>query len=219
MNARLPEGIRSLKQGHHACLFYDGQEDLLAVLVPFFQEGLKRGEHCVYMNDPLSVLNLRNALTTAGTEVTRETERGALVLMSERTHLVSGRFEPSAMIRMVEGALADSLQAGFKGLCGTGDAMWELGTGSELETFLEYEKILDSLFKDRPLAVLCLYRKRSVAPGYLGHALHMHEAALFDGNVCLENRYHNPSAKPGRLYDDPYDAEALREMCDNLKKA
>lgn len=219
MNARLPERIRSLKQGDHACLFYDGKDDLLATLVPFIQEGLARGERCVYLSDPMSILNVRDALTAAGTKVTLETERDALVLMSERTHLVNGRFEPAAMIRTVEAVLADSLQAGFKGLRGIGDAMWELGTSSDLETFLEYEKTLDGLFKNRPFTALCLYRRFSVAPGYLGHTLHMHEVAVLDGHVCLQNRYYNPSAKPGRLYDDPYDVGSLHEMCENLKKA
>jgi chemotaxis family two-component system sensor kinase Cph1 len=218
MNVQPLEKMRSLKPGHHACMLYDGQEDLLGAVVPFLQGGLARGERCVYLSDPLNVLNVRDALAAAGTKVTRETERGALILMSERTHLVNGLFEPSAMIRTIERLLTDSLAAGFTGLCGAGDAMWEQGSRPDLETFLRYEATLDGLFEGRLFTALCLYRRQSVPPGYLGRALETHGVAVFDGHVCMENRYHNPSAKPGRLLDDPFDADTFQTMCENLRK-
>jgi hypothetical protein len=44
--------------GSHVCQFYDGEEDLVKMLVPYFKQGLERNEACVWLVADLTIEEL-----------------------------------------------------------------------------------------------------------------------------------------------------------------
>ena len=49
--------------GTHFCLFYQTKEDLIDILVPYFQAGLENNEFCMWITSaPLEVEEAKSAL-------------------------------------------------------------------------------------------------------------------------------------------------------------
>jgi hypothetical protein len=93
---------------------------MLPALVATIRGNLDARMRCMYMNSPAMVAGLRSGLYAAGTDVERELARGALVLGSDSSHLVDGRFDVDAMIEMLDAAVQAALTDGYAGLFATG---------------------------------------------------------------------------------------------------
>jgi len=111
----------------HKCLIYDGHpSEQLPVVVPLLLDGLHHHWRCLYLGDPEMVRMVTAALGAKGVDTAREVGRGALILSSDRSHLVGGEFEPQVMIDGLRSLIDGALHEGFEGLCATGDMRWEL---------------------------------------------------------------------------------------------
>ena len=143
------------------------------------------------------ITKTQEALEAAGIDTKKETETGQLILFSERTHLINGRFDTDRMIKLVDQAIVDALKAGFKGLRGTGDAVWEMGDHLDMEKFILYEKKLDKFLVKKKATILCQYNLKVVGDQYLHDSLFCHNAVVEEKNVSLDNHFYNS------LYDFP----------------
>jgi hypothetical protein len=130
----------------------------------------------MYLNSPAMVAGVRSGLYAAGTDVERELARGSLVLGSDSSHLVDGRFEVDAMIDMLEAAVQTALDDGHAGLFATGEMTWEFGPEKDFSKLLEYEWSLEQLFRKHPaLSGICQYHRdllprEAVREGLVSHA-------------------------------------------------
>src|SRR5678815_1277032 len=90
------------QQGDHVCTLFSSQEEQLSAAIDYIQQGLARGERCLYVCGEQTPQAFRAALAGAGIEVDAEEARGALVLLTKETgHLAGGSFSPSRMISML----------------------------------------------------------------------------------------------------------------------
>src|SRR5690242_18792791 len=105
----------------HKCLIYDGHpSEQLPVVVPLLLDGLHHHWRCLYLGDPEMVRMVTAALGAKGVDTAREVGRGALILSSDRSHLVGGEFEPQVMIdglrSLIDGALHEGLERLLRGI-------------------------------------------------------------------------------------------------------
>jgi len=184
----------------HKCLIYDGHpSEQLPVIVPLLINGLRENRRCLYLGDPEMVRMVDSALAARGVDIARETRRGALVFSSDRGHLRNG-FDPHSMVGMLTDLIDDAVREGFQGLCATGDMMWELGTEKNFDRLLEYEALLEQVFREKPLSGICQYH-RSTVPGhavrdallahrsvYIGDVLNRDNLFYIPPELLLENR-------------------------------
>src|SRR5258706_6005436 len=85
----------SLRHGDHLCLFYEQDPaEQMPALIPFIQEGLAGGEQFIYVADDQTVDELAGRLERGGIDVAKESERGALRLLTPREWRQAGA--PSA---------------------------------------------------------------------------------------------------------------------------
>src|SRR5579862_1602331 len=111
----------STEVSRHKCLVYDGHpSEQLPVVVPLMMDGLHDNWRTLYLGSPVSVHMIESALEERGVDTTREQKRGALVLSSDRSHLVDGVFDPRAMVDSLSTAIDQAVRDGFGGLCATG---------------------------------------------------------------------------------------------------
>lgn len=150
--------------------------------VEFLKAGLLLNERCLFVADPLAVDSVKMALAAAGIDTAAERQRGALILTSEREYLVNGQFQSSNMLSFLWQATESARAAGFAGLRATGDVVWQMGPRLDYNTFLEYEKILDTL-KNNFFVGLCAYDKSVVPDEYLKRSLRHHWWVVIDGKV------------------------------------
>ena len=112
----------------HQCLIYEGSPTAhLPVLVSLIRHKLNENHRCLYLNSPPMVAGLRSFLLAAGVDVPHEIMKGSLVLSSATGHLLNGRFDVDHMLSMLNQAVDQALDAGYKGLWATGDMSWEFG--------------------------------------------------------------------------------------------
>lgn len=177
-------------QGDHVCALYATPDDQLVAAIEYIKQGLARGERCLYVVGEHTPDAFRAALARAGIDVPAEEARGALVIITKHEgHLRTGTFDPNAMIAMLEAAVQDALDAGFKGLCAAGDMTWLLDEVPGSERIAEYEAALNYFYKSKHALGLCLYR-RDMPKVILDHCLATHEVVRLDGPVLLTNPFY-----------------------------
>jgi len=205
--------------GDHACLYYDAPEEKLAVLVPFIRRGLECGERCVYLADPDAAQAIKAALGSAGVDVEHEIRRGALVITGRRDYLFENRFDEDRMLQFLDLTLADALKAGFSGLRGTSDMLWEVGTVSELCKLRKYEAALDAFFKGKKLTALCQYHRRNIPSEYLVDSLIHHRSVLFGGKLRRKNPYYQRAMNWADQRVEPAGSDLFDRMCREVSLA
>ncbi|HVE40686.1 MAG TPA: MEDS domain-containing protein [Planctomycetota bacterium] len=202
----------------HKCLVYEGHpSEQLQVVIPFLLEGRRENYRCLYLGDPQAVAAVGSALAFRGVDVAEETRRGGLVLSSERPQADSPGFDPCAMVAMLSGMIDDAVGDGYAGLCATGDMAWELGAEKNFERLLEYEVLLERLFKDKPLTGICQYRREALPRGVLREALLAHRSVYLGHELLRDNVFFvHPDVLLGGTDGVPGDVGQW--MCDQIRR-
>jgi len=210
-------GLGGVDVSRHKCLIYDGDpSEQLPVVVPLLLDGMRDNWRCLYLGSPDSVRMVESALSTRGVDIDRETSRGALVLSSDRSHLVDGRFDPASMIDELVTGIDDALRAGFGGLCATGDMRWELGDDENFDRLVEYEVRLERVFREKPLRGICQYHRDLLPARAVADALTTHRSTYIGDRLNRDNLFYVP---PELLLEPT--AEAMRAkhgewMCEQI---
>jgi signal transduction histidine kinase len=203
MSLELVRQIRRLGHGDHSCLLYDTPDEQQAAVIPFFKEGLLRGERCLYIADDRSVEQVKGFLASAGVDVAAEISRGAFSILTKReTYLKGGAFDPGAMISVLGETLEKTLAQGFIGLRGSGEMTWALGPEEGCSRVIEYEARLNDFFPGKPFLAICQYNRPRFPARTTLDVLRTHHYAVIGGAVC-PNLYFEPSAMVlGQSSDD-----------------
>jgi PAS domain S-box-containing protein len=143
--------------GTHLCQFYQTKEDLIDILVPYFAEGLRGNEFCMWVTSPpLEVEEAEAALRKAVPDLDLYLQKGQIEILSYKDwYLLGGTFDSDRVLRgWVEKEKA-ALRRGFDGLRLTGNNFWLERNGWKAFTAYE-EEVNDAIGKYRMIAV-CTY--------------------------------------------------------------
>ncbi len=145
-----PEVLAGVTRGSHVCAFYETNDDLLDLVLPFFETGLERGELCVWVvPDPVSEAKERIIASEA------VVERGLELHSARDLYLKRRRFQRDRVIRFWDKKLQQALAAHRPGTRISADAFWL--QRNDWNTFLEYEADINTMIADKPMALLCTY--------------------------------------------------------------
>lgn len=160
---------------------------------------LKENIRCLYLNAPPMIAGLRSYLAAAGVNVAHEVSRGALVLSSDQTHLIDGRFDGERMLALLEDAVDQASRDEYRGLWAAGDMTWEFGLERNFAKLREYESGLEELFAKRPaLQGVCQYHMDTLPVDVVEEALYAHRAAYINETLSRLNSYYVPAESPVR---------------------
>jgi signal transduction histidine kinase len=186
-------GLAEPGVSRHKCLIYDGQpSELLSVVVPFLVDGLTTNWRCLYLGDATTIQMVERALSGRGVNPQTASARGALILSSDRDHLATGTFNPRALIDALRAMIDDAVAQGFEGLCASGDMRWELGNDENFEQLLEYEALLEQVFREKPLRGICQYRRDLVPSAAIRDALLTHRTNYIGSELNRDNLFYIP---------------------------
>lgn len=178
---------------HHKCLIYEGHPARqLPVVVPLLVDELRKNWRCLYLGSPEVVDMAEAALQAQGVDTRSESERGALVLSSDRSHLVGGKFHPEKMIEQLITLIDGATKEGFEGLFATGDMKWELGASDNFDRLLEYEALLELVFRRKPLRGICQYHRDLVPARAVRDALVTHRSVYVNEALNRDNWFYMP---------------------------
>jgi hypothetical protein len=151
-----PTGIAVLGDvpwGTHACLFFETKQDLLDVLVPYFNAGLSAGESCVWLvSEPLTIDEARSSLS-AGNGATLD---DYIEIIDATDWYGNGReIDAPRLLNRWNERLARALSEQREGLRVSGTAASL--KSFEASGFSEYERAMNSDLQGKKMIALCTY--------------------------------------------------------------
>jgi hypothetical protein len=169
------------EHGDHACIFYQSEDSLTEVLVPFLIEGLRKRDRCFCSQKPHILRRVDNELRRAGIDVDAEVGRGGLVFRSEQeTYLRDGKFVASALIGSLSAYIEESLRQGFSGFRCAGDLTWAAEARIDSEELVTYEAEVRKRFPRKALTGMCTYEAKSFPPKVMSAIRDTHMIDIVD---------------------------------------
>ena len=192
MQGSLHRGLNRLRFGDHVCLSYDHPDEARAPLVPYFRDGLLRGERCVFVGTSNENDQLAQDLTGAGVDVRRAREQGRLLLQTPAEVYPQGAFKASDMLSMIDKLVEHAVASGFAGLRGAGE-MVPTPPPNLWQELRDYEAHLNERCAALPFIGLCRYNHATCPPEILRDGLRTHPIALIRGQLCDNPFYETPA--------------------------
>jgi signal transduction histidine kinase/CheY-like chemotaxis protein len=154
-----PTGIPAVGEvpfGTHFCQFYRTREDLVETLVPYFLEGLRNNELCVWVtSEQLTAGEARDLLRQSLPDFEAFEAKGQIGIYSYLDWYLKNGGTPD---QALEGWLRHerlALENGYQGLRLTGDTAWLERSG--WDEFVAYEQAVNQTFGRFRIVGLCTY--------------------------------------------------------------
>ena len=191
------------RQGEHICVVYYTPEEQRAVAANYIADGIRRGERTYYVADSRAAIERFDvALWTNGIDVPEALRRTALVEATyEEAHLVDGHFDGERMLRLLNEGIESALNAGFVGLRTCGDMSWLLAEPPGADQVVEYEALLNQLFRSTRACGMCQYDASRLPPVLLDHGLATHSTVVIDQDHKPNRFYRSTLAASGGAAD------------------
>jgi PAS domain S-box-containing protein len=143
--------------GTHLCQFYQTKEDLIDILVPYFAEGLRGNEFCIWVTSPpLEVKEAEAALRKAVPDLNLYLQKGQIEMLSYKDwYLLGGTFNSDRVLRGWVKKEKAALRRGFDGLRLTGNTFWLERNG--WKAFTDYEEEINNAIGKYRMIAVCTY--------------------------------------------------------------
>jgi signal transduction histidine kinase len=164
--------------GSHFCVFYETDEDLIEMLVPYFNAGIENNELCFWvLSDSLTEEAAWRALSREIPETDRPLIRRSIEFMrSEDCYLKQGVFDLNRVTEDWGERLKRALATGYDGIRVSGYAGWP--QTREWPNFWKYEGSLNESILDQQMIVLCTYSLLGSSGFDILDVAHTHQCAL-----------------------------------------
>ncbi len=151
------EIVGDVPWGTHFCQFYQTDQDLLDILVPYFTEGLKNNEFCMWItSEPLGAEAARRAMAAALPDFENYLRRGQIEIVPYTDwYLKGGTFDPERVLNDWVRKLDEALAAGYEGLRLTGNTFWL--EQKDWRAFTDYEAAVDGVIGRYRMLAVCTY--------------------------------------------------------------
>lgn len=149
--------VGNIPWGTHFCHFYETEEDLLDILIPYISTGLESNEFCMWLvSAPGNVEGARNVLRRAVPEADQHlAARDIEIVPCSQWFGADGTFDLQLVSNDWQENLAQALARGYAGMRVMGNSTWL--TEDDWKDFLRFEKELDKLIAGQRITLSCTY--------------------------------------------------------------
>jgi hypothetical protein len=182
---------RSLKETRHICAFFRTPEEQNELLMPFFKEGIDRGEKVFHIVDGRRRAEHLCACSDHGIDVASAEASGQLEVRPwEDAYLKDGYFDGDRMVQILEDVLATNRDKyGLTRLMGNME--WALEALPGVNDIVEYETKLNYVIPKYPDPVICVYDLNRHSGSVVMDILRTHPMVII-GGVLQENPMYVP---------------------------
>ncbi|MBI5359619.1 MAG: sigma 54-interacting transcriptional regulator [Planctomycetes bacterium] len=151
------ENVGKVPWGTHFCQFYQNQDDLISILVPYFKAGLENNEFCMWITaEPLMAGQAEQALRKEIPGLDAYIKNGQIEILDyNQWYTVSGRFDSERVLQGWVLKEKQALQKGFAGLRLTGNTFWL--EKKDWKAFVSYEEAVNSVIGRYRMLAACTY--------------------------------------------------------------
>lgn len=184
-----------LRVADHVGVFYRGEDERNAFVVPLVSAALEADCGVVYVCDGDTPAQVAGHLVGSSADF-----EGALaseqvrIVPSDEVYLAGGRFDPARTVDFYKDAMARGSGNGYPVTCVIGEMSWSLRGCPGTERLLEYEALYAEEFDAAPAITLCLYDLERTRGEQLFDLLRLHARVVLNG---IEMQ--NPCVDPGLL--------------------
>jgi PAS domain S-box-containing protein len=190
--------IGDVPWGTHFCQFYRTPQDLLDILVPYFSEGLRNNEFCMWItSEPLEAEDARAALAAALPDLDDRARQGQIeIIPHTEWYLKGGSFDSGRVLDGWVKKLDSALAAGYEGLRLTGNTFWF--EQKDWKAFTDYEAEVDRVIGQFRMLAVCTYSLDRCGANEILDVITNHRIAL----VRREARWELVESAEGKLAND-----------------
>ncbi|MHB0935434.1 MAG: PocR ligand-binding domain-containing protein [Armatimonadota bacterium] len=172
------EVIGDVPWGTHFCQFYQHEQDLIDILVPYFKAGLEHNEFCMWItSEPLGVEQATAALARAVGDLEPYLAAGQIEILDYRDwYTLGGSFNADRVLRGWVEKLETALLRGFDGLRLTGNTFWL--EAAQWQDFTEYEATIDRVLGQYRMLAMCTYSLQRCGAAEIMDVVSNHAFAL-----------------------------------------
>ncbi len=186
--------ILGLNHGMHLCSIYKTKEEQFSVIIPYFKEGVKRKEKCIYIveeSDKKEIIQRLSDDVDINYDLCRRWGK-ILFFTKEEAYLKGGYFDPEKMINLLTEAEAECLMQGYNGMRVTGEMTWILTKLPGTEKLIEYEAKLNYFLHTSNTIAICKYHESRFSPEILLDVIRTHPKVILYGELCDNPYYIEP---------------------------
>ena len=213
---RIPS-LDTLQPHDHLCLIYESQEEWRAAIVPFFSQGLQRGEACIYLAaEARQTEEARRCLAEAGVDVVAMEHSGQLAILNgAESDMRDSVFDPDGMRALLVEKTRAARAGGAPALRVFIEMSWGLRSRPDPHQLRKYEAALCQEFLLRhPCLAVCAYDRKRFAPALLKQVLQSQPFLIRRQQV-----YRNPYFLPLEDTLDPEkDEKEVQRWLDNIER-
>ena len=172
------EVIGDVPWGTHFCQFYEISQDLIDILVPYFREGLKSNEFCMWVTaEPFQVEQAATALRTAVPDLDDRIGKGQIEILDySQWYTKSGKIRTAEVLQGWVDKLTAAQNRGYEGLRLSGDT-FGLEPGHS-ENFTRYEESINNVMGQYNMLAICTYSLRKCGASEIMDVVSNHQFAL-----------------------------------------
>ncbi|HYA33539.1 MAG TPA: MEDS domain-containing protein [Candidatus Bathyarchaeia archaeon] len=149
--------VGDIPWGTHLCQFYETKQDLVEILVPYFAEGLRGNEACMWVtSEPLEVKEAAAALAKAVPNLDGFFKNNQLLILPYTEWYLKGKtFDADRVLNGWVKKEKEARARGFRGLRLTGNTFWI--ERSLWDSFADYEEAVNRVIGEHRIIALCTY--------------------------------------------------------------
>lgn len=170
--------------GTHFCQFYQTQEDLIDILVPYFQTGLENNEFCLWVtSEPLGEKGAKEVMRKAVPNFNRYLKKGQIEIVPHTEwYLKDGAFKLQRVLNAWIDKLNQALAKGYDGMRITGNTAWL--EKRDWKNFTDYEEEVNHAIGKHRMIAICTYSLNRCGASELIDVVCNHQLALIrrEGN-------------------------------------
>ena len=191
---RAVEDLTALSVHDHVCLVHGASEEWSAqMVVRFLDQGIRRGEKCLYIVEAHRAHDVRERLRKAGMDVTACQAAGQLVFHEGESYTKSLSFDPNRVIALLIREAEKAMDQGHPALRVTDEMTWALPGRPGSEKVLEYEAKLNRDFFPRyPCLALCQYHQAKFDAEIIKGAIMTHPLVARGDHIYRNTHYISP---------------------------
>lgn len=208
----------TFEPGTHACHLFRGFDEQSDIVLSFFEDGLRLGEHCLYITSNQTIEDWYQILSAHGIDVGGELGKGTLSIINGEDWRQTG--DMNSILKAREAlAMIEGLLGVFPGVRIAGDAAWALNPFLPADQLCHMEATLNLVYEGWNVRTICQYDLDGQSPSALNAALRTHPYAIFDRRL-IENPYYEAPlilAEEPRLNGSDADEQTVSTMLNRLR--
>ena len=170
--------VGAVPSGTHLCLFYETEQDLLDILVPYFKAGLESNEFCIWVtSEPLVKREAEEAMRKAVPNLEQYLGRGQVEIVPHTEwYLKDGAFNGQEVLNAWIYKLNQGLVNGYDGTRVTGNMAWL--EKENWGNFTDYEEEINRVIGGYRMLAICTYSLDKCGVSEIIDVMRNHQDAL-----------------------------------------